>query len=311
MDSKPFFVLSLDGGGAKGFYSLGVLKEVEALLGNKISDHFGLIYGTSTGSIIAALLGLGHSVDSIHALYKEHIAKIVGASSPAKRSKALATLADEVFGDSQFTSMQTRVGIVTARWVEERPMIFKGDVEQAFGRQSSFVPGFGATVKDAVEASCSAYPLFDRKVVSTAQGNVELVDGGYCANNPTLYAILEATTSLRNERDSVRVLSVGVGEYPAPARSIWQRDWWVQRVPHVKLLQKTFEFSSRSMEQLRSLLFSDIQTVRVNDVYTVNEMATDMLETDQAQLDLLWQRGRQSFGNREAEIRQLLGAITA
>jgi patatin-like phospholipase/acyl hydrolase len=52
-------ILSLDGGGAKGFYTLGVLKEVEAKLGRKICEGFDLIFGTSTGAIIAALLALG------------------------------------------------------------------------------------------------------------------------------------------------------------------------------------------------------------------------------------------------------------
>jgi patatin-like phospholipase/acyl hydrolase len=32
----PFRVLSLDGGGAKGFYSLGVLMEVEAMVGKPL-----------------------------------------------------------------------------------------------------------------------------------------------------------------------------------------------------------------------------------------------------------------------------------
>jgi predicted acylesterase/phospholipase RssA len=52
--SSPCRVLSLDGGGAKGFYTLGVLREIEALW-----QSFDLIFGTSTGSIIAALLALG------------------------------------------------------------------------------------------------------------------------------------------------------------------------------------------------------------------------------------------------------------
>lgn len=306
MTESIFNVLSLDGGGAKGFYTIGVLKEVEALLGKPLYRCFDLIYGTSTGSIIASLIGLGHSIDEIHEMYSKHIAKIVGATTPAKRSIALARLASEVFGDKHFGDMKTRIGVVAARWVEERPMIFKGDVNQAFGRQSTFKPGFGAKVGEAVQASCSAYPIFDRMNVATSQGLVELVDGGYCANNPTLYAILDATKSLARNPECIRVLSVGVGEYPLPHYPIWNRSWWVQRVPHVKLLQKTFEFSSRSMEQIRPLLFPDVRTVRINDVYTGSEMATDMLEVCERKLDLLWQRGRQSFANHERELKNLL-----
>jgi patatin-like phospholipase/acyl hydrolase len=66
----PFRVLSLDGGGAKGFYTLGVLKEIEAASGRPICESFDLIFGTSTGGIIAALLALGYSVDAIHNLYQ-------------------------------------------------------------------------------------------------------------------------------------------------------------------------------------------------------------------------------------------------
>jgi predicted acylesterase/phospholipase RssA len=57
------WVLIVDGGGAKGFYTLGVLKEIEALIKRPIYERFGLVFGTSTGAIIAALICLGHSVD--------------------------------------------------------------------------------------------------------------------------------------------------------------------------------------------------------------------------------------------------------
>jgi uncharacterized protein len=87
--SSPCRVLSLDGGGAKGFYTLGVLREIEALW-----QSFDLIFGTSTGSIIAALLALGHSVEEIHKLYKDHVPTIMrhwtagGKSRGSKSSKA-------------------------------------------------------------------------------------------------------------------------------------------------------------------------------------------------------------------------------
>jgi patatin-like phospholipase/acyl hydrolase len=66
--ATPCRVLSLDGGGAKGFYTLGVLKEIEALAGRPLYQCFNLIFGTSTGGIIAALLALGYQVDEIHKL---------------------------------------------------------------------------------------------------------------------------------------------------------------------------------------------------------------------------------------------------
>ena len=46
-------------------------------------------------------------------------------------------------------------------------------------------------------ASCSAYPFFNRFAVKIDGGReVEVIDGGYCANNPTLYAIADAVQEL-------------------------------------------------------------------------------------------------------------------
>ena len=113
--SETFRVLSLDGGGAKGFYTLGVLKEIEALVERPLYEHFDLIFGTSTGSIIAALLALGRSVDDIHSLYCEHLPSIMKAHSPPAKSAALAALADAVFADASFEDVRTRIGIVATR----------------------------------------------------------------------------------------------------------------------------------------------------------------------------------------------------
>ena len=61
--SRPVYrILSLDGGGAKGFYTIGILDELEKNIGKPLHECFDLIFGTSTGSIIAALLARGDSV---------------------------------------------------------------------------------------------------------------------------------------------------------------------------------------------------------------------------------------------------------
>src|SRR5438309_2843545 len=93
----PFRVLTLDGGGAKGFYTLGVLKEVEALIGRRLCERFDLVFGTSTGAIIAALVALGKTVDEIHTLYKDYVPTVMRARSRASKSAALQQLADTIF----------------------------------------------------------------------------------------------------------------------------------------------------------------------------------------------------------------------
>lgn len=300
-------VLSLDGGGAKGFYSLGVLKELEALLGGALWERFDLIFGTSTGAIIAALLALGRSSDEVHELYKSHVVTIMAAKSPQAKTAALERLAREVFGETKFDAMKTGVGIVTTKWALERPMIFKGRPEQAHGRKGTFVPGFGCSVADAVQASCSAFPFFDRKTITTAQGDaVELADGGYCANNPTLYAIADATAGLGVPRQDVRVVSIGVGVYPKPKVRLLSQAWWGKRLIGADLLDKTFEINTQAMEELRGVLFKDVPTIRINDTFSQPEMATDLFEHDLAKLNILRQRGRESFASREAELRRLL-----
>ena len=90
---RPFRVLSLDGGGAKGFYTLGILDEIEKNIGKPLSECFDLIFGTSTGSIIAALLARGDSVENISKIYKEHVPAIMKSANPLRRTAALRKLA--------------------------------------------------------------------------------------------------------------------------------------------------------------------------------------------------------------------------
>jgi patatin-like phospholipase/acyl hydrolase len=61
-DKKIFKILSIDGGGTKGLYSMAVLNEFEkkyCIPNNKLlSDYFHMICGTSVGSLIAVAISL-------------------------------------------------------------------------------------------------------------------------------------------------------------------------------------------------------------------------------------------------------------
>ena len=68
----PKRILSLDGGGIRGILTLEYLGVIESMLRKRsgrddfrLCDYFDLIGGTSTGSIIAAGLACGMSVDEL------------------------------------------------------------------------------------------------------------------------------------------------------------------------------------------------------------------------------------------------------
>jgi hypothetical protein len=137
---------------------------------------------------------------------------------------------------------------------------------------------------------------------------VELIDGGYCANNPTLYAIADAIVALKRAPADLRVVSIGVGVYPEPRH--WSpkrwKTWFMKRLLSVQLLQKTLNVNTVSMEQLRTILFRDIWTVRINDTFEQPEMATDLMESNLIKLNSLYQRGGESFAKHETELKRML-----
>lgn len=302
--NRPFRILSLDGGGSKGVYSLGVLREVEAILGAPLSGKFDLIFGTSTGSIIGSMLALGYGVDEIEKRYFDLIPEIMTHSCKGERTQALIRQASVVFGDQDFTAFKTSIGIVCSNYRYERPMIFKASPQQAHGMTATFKPGFGCKIADAVVASSAAYPFFEMREVETEnQGSQLLVDGGYVANNPTLFAIADATNAFGVSHDNLQVLSIGVGHYLEPKKSIWHQIAF--RFLPLGHLLKLFNTSSSTVETLRRVLFPNIQCIRIDDTFHSPEYATDFLDNDIKKLRLIHSLGRESFAKLEGEFRRI------
>jgi hypothetical protein len=250
---------------------------------------------------------LSYSVADIKGLYSDHVIKVMGRWFPSRKSAALQELADKVFGTQKFDCFRTRIGIIGTRWDDERPIIFKTHRDQAYAGGATFLPGFGATIGDAVVASCSAYPFFSRKYVQVdGGGRIQVGDGGYVANNPALYAVADATELLGFTREEVRLVSIGVGEYPAPKLRMWKARKWLGKLPSVELLQKSLEINTQSMDQLRKVLYREVPTIRISNRYTQPVMATDMFEANRDKLDLIYSRGRDSARELEPQLREFL-----
>ena len=85
-DQKPCRILCIDGGGAKGFYTLGVLREIEGMVKCPLHEKFDFIFGTSTGAIIASLLALGRGVEDIIDLYEQHVPTVMRQKGSRNKS---------------------------------------------------------------------------------------------------------------------------------------------------------------------------------------------------------------------------------
>lgn len=299
-----FKILVLDGGGSKGVYTLGVLRELELKLGGKLYKHFNLIYGTSTGSIIGALIALGYDISSIEKHYLELIPKIMNVSSKSGKSHNLKKKAEIVFGEKKFESFKTDVGIVALNYDTQQPLIFKSSINQAHRMKQSFKAGFGCTISDAVQCSSSAYPIFDKKVIETVnQGRITAIDGGFIANNATLFALIDAHKAFEQEESDIRLLNVGVGKFIEKSTG-WKAKL-LKKIKLYKFVERVLSANTNTNVIMSKLLFPNLKSVIINDSFPEPEYGTSMVEVDMIKLKKLIQLGRNSFAKHEKEIDNL------
>src|SRR5438045_4153725 len=102
----------------------------------------------------------------------------------------------------------------------------------------------------------------------------------------------------------IAVLSVGVGSYNEPKKSFFHQ--MIFRFWPFRHIAKMFNVSSKTIEQLRVVLFPQVSCVRVSESYPQPEYATDLLECDIEKLKRLHSLGRESFAKQEKEIRATL-----
>ena len=141
--TKPYYILSLDGGGSLGVYTLGVLIELEKMLKLPLHQKFDLIYGTSTGAIIASMIALGETVEqTIRDRYFELAPDIMRKWCSRSRTNSMRRHATSIYKDRTFDDFLTDIGIVCTDLHSGQPKVFKKSDTQAAARRGSFRSGF-------------------------------------------------------------------------------------------------------------------------------------------------------------------------
>ncbi len=203
MDKKVFKILSIDGGGIKGLYSASILASIESKTGKKITDHFDMICGTSTGGLIAIGLANGMSAQSLVDLYTTKGSIIFPTSnnnfvrsfqnsfktikqiffSNKHSVKPLKRILDDLFEEKTMGDANNLLCIPSFNLTNGQPKVFKKSGSQT----EHFVDNKIKLVDIALATSAapSYYPIHEHN-------NFLYTDGGVWANNPSLCGLLEA-----------------------------------------------------------------------------------------------------------------------
>ena len=204
-------ILSIDGGGMKGIVASIVLMKLEKYLkayskneNAAISDYFDLVAGTSTGSILTALLLCPdehgrpkYSAKDALELYitkgKEMFRKkplypintCFGLFGSKYTNKYFKEGLNYYFGDLSISELIRPCLVVTYDMTERRTLF----VNSISSRKD---PQRDVKVTDVVLASCSAPTYFPPVPVHMPHKRERcLIDGGVAANNPSMSALVE------------------------------------------------------------------------------------------------------------------------
>lgn len=256
-------LLSLDGGGIRGLIPALWLVEVERRLRRSgkgsVRDHFDLIAGTSTGSILACGIASGLSPQQIADLYVQRHQEIFpggamrlwsrmgrlftqGPSAPKYDGKGLRAVLSSVLGGNTLKHLSPRTLVVSYDTIARSAVIFKSHKEEHWE-----LPVWQVCV-----ASSSAPTYFPGHIMDVEGKRCALIDGGVVANNPTACAVAEA---LRLNREAgtpeqpLMVVSIGTGQVtrpiPAEATQEWGALEWA--LPIIDVL---FDGASKSVDYI-------------------------------------------------------------
>ncbi|WP_157830313.1 CBASS cGAMP-activated phospholipase [Siphonobacter sp. SORGH_AS_0500] len=272
-NKKSFRILSIDGGGIRGLIPAVVLAEVEKHLQKDNSDkrlheHFDLICGTSTGAILGIAIALGIPEKNLVEFYKENAEMIFPKwylkVIPRKArvfvtsiysNKKLRRKLEEIFKAANNDVTPTLYDLKTNVCVPS----FNGNTGSInvlkTKHHKDYLRDFMLPAHEVALSSASAPIYFPPHSFSFnnehgSGSNVNMIDGGIFANNPTLIGLLEATDKLGYDFGEIEILSLGTGRGKHIIKSHWlPKQFFYWFIPKPRLLDIILDSQSQITEQ--------------------------------------------------------------
>ena len=275
---NTFNILSIDGGGIRGLIPAKLLSELEKELQQhtgkeKLYEHFHLVCGTSTGSILAIGIALGIPAEDLANFYRQYASiifprwylKVLPRKSRVfvnsiYSNKQLRKKLEEIFTKANdgkvplLNDLKTFVCIPAFNGNEGEINVLKTKHHQEYSRD------YKLPAHEVALASASAPVYFPPHSFSYenefGKGRlVNMIDGGIFANNPSLIGILEATDKFEKPVESIKLLSLGTGRGKHIIKKRWlPHNFFYWFIPKPRLLDITLDSQAQITEQYVNFL---------------------------------------------------------
>lgn len=239
MDSRTLRILSLDGGGARGYLSVSFLSKLQTFFDKPLWQIFDVIAGSSTGGLQALSYAYGKTIDEVKPFYLTEAPWVftirtssdvaigsINASTPSNRpsttqklailgdngylyrststesnygSARLKTVLTDNFGTSTLQNLKTNVLITSFRKDSNSPIIFSN-------LDDSNYFGKDFSIVDVALAT-SAAPIY---LPPQTINELNYIDGGVYQNNPASLA-LSMGRRIKPLAKRFCILSLGTG----------------------------------------------------------------------------------------------------
>lgn len=260
-NQKGLRILSLDGGGTRGVLTVAYLKElftkINANQAKPVNpfEAFDIICGTSTGGIIAMLLGgQCRTLDDAEVLYDEFIEKIFASRSNYRLVTEQAAYDEKEFEKILFAMAGNMLLLDTnvldcarvfcvSTMINSNPPQAKiwRNYNYPSGQSSRYAGSFRINTMSAIRATTAA-PTFFTPV--QWEGGL-FADGALVANNPTAIALQEAKVLFPGVPVEL-VVSIGTGTFSDTKSNLRSMGW--------NLLVNQLVASTTDTEDVHSLL---------------------------------------------------------
>lgn len=227
VESDKIKILSLNGGGARGLFTINVLAEIERIIEQttgstnvNAGDYFDLITGTSIGGILALGLASGKTARQLEGVFRKQAPIIFPAQKspwlfpksrrtlrllrqPLYHSNPLAETVESMVGKTTtFNDLQRRVMIPAVNLSTGKPQFFKTPHNPEFNRDGRL------TLLDAAMATSAAPSYFAPHYCDEL--DAYFADGGLIANNPSLIGMYEVINDMQSDFPGADISNISI-----------------------------------------------------------------------------------------------------